>query len=82
MNEKIEYRVRPVTRYIVTRFEQGNFAGVVREIGEFDNHDTAYAVGYGLAKNEHDRLGWPIDDMRIKYPDPPGSDTASPVFGA
>lgn len=82
MNEKIEYRVRPVTRYIVTRFEQGNFAGAVSQMGEFDNHDIAYAVGYALAKNEHDRLGWPIDDMRIKYPELPGSEAAVPVTQA
>jgi len=75
--ELIEYRVRPVTRYIVTRFERsGNGAcsiggGVGR--GEFDNYETAYQVGYALAKADHDRQGWPVGDERIQYPqyDPP-----------
>lgn len=70
----IEYRVRPVTRYIVTRFEghgPGGQAGSNASVcgrGEFDNADTAYAVGYALAKADHERIGWPIGDERIQYP--------------
>lgn len=41
--------------------------------GEYDNADVAYQVGYALCKAEHDRLGWPIDDERIKYPAPIGA---------
>lgn len=70
----VEYRVRPVTRYIVTRFEaevladgRSGACGSSTK-GEFDNWDTAYAVGYALAKQEHDQLGYPICDERIKYP--------------
>lgn len=67
----IEYRVKPVTRFIVTRYEQAqNGSGGITARGEFDNFDTAYAVGYALAKAEHDRLGYPLDDMRIRYPEP------------
>lgn len=69
---KIEYRVRPVTRYIVTRHhesEDGRTGGSVGK-GEFDNYDTAYAVAYALCKEEHHRLGYPLDDERIKYPEP------------
>jgi hypothetical protein len=84
METKIEYRLRPVTRYIVTRFESefdpsGRCASSGRstEHGEFDNWDTAYAVGYALAKAEHDRLGYPLDDERIIYPMPP--EPATPV---
>ena len=69
--EKIEYRVRPVTRFIVTRFHQEDrgTAGVdVR--GEFDNEAMAYEVGYALCKAEHDRLGYPPGDERIQYPEP------------
>jgi hypothetical protein len=74
METKIEYRVRPVTRYIVTRYEAQS-DGVVEtdggstQHGEFDDFNTAYAVGYALAKAEHDRLGWPLDDPRMKYPE-------------
>ena len=67
---KIEYRVRPVTRYVVTRFyETGSgTSGGVETLGEYDNQDLAYQVGYALAKQEHSRLGWPPGDERIKYP--------------
>ena len=68
--ENIEYRVRPVTRYVVTRYENQGDAGTgsVSGLGEFDNEETAYAVGYALCKAEHERLGWPPGDMRILYP--------------
>lgn len=75
MNTKIEYRVRPVTRYFVTRYESAadnaeSNAPNSRSTqhGEFDNFETAYAVGYALCKQEHERLGYPLDDMRIQYP--------------
>lgn len=68
--DKIEYRVRPVTRYVVTRYHQnGSLAGVEGK-GEFDNESTAYEVGYALAHDEHSRLGWPPGDERITYPEP------------
>jgi hypothetical protein len=69
METTIEYRVRPVTRYVVTRFEMGANTGASTTHGEFDNAEVAHEVGYALCKAEHDRLGWPIGDMRIKYPD-------------
>lgn len=75
----IEYRVRPVTRYIVTRYErsasaQGQLGGSV-SLGEYDNGDTAYAVAYALCKAEHEHLGYPIGDERIQYPLMPPSMT-------
>lgn len=73
--QQLDFKVRPVTRYIVTRYEvkgNGTNHGSVGSItlGEFDNLNVAYEVGYALAKAEHDRLGWPPGDMRIKYPEP------------
>lgn len=71
---KIEYRIKPVTRYIVTRHEDasddpGTKAGSVSQIGnEYDTADVAYQVGYAVCKVEHDRLGWDIGDERIQYP--------------
>jgi hypothetical protein len=73
---KVEYRIRPVTRYVVTRYHEGVDrskgvacnAGGCEERGEFKNADTAYAVGYALAKQEHQALGWPVGDERIIYP--------------
>ena len=67
---KIEYRVRPVTRYVVTRFHQSDDGevGGVETKGEFDNQETAHQVGYALCKEEHSRLGYPPGDERIQYP--------------
>lgn len=67
---KIEYRVRPVTRYVVTRYHEDENSGGVQGHGEFDNEEIAQAVGYALCKAEHDKLGWPLGDERILYPQP------------
>lgn len=82
METFIEYRVRPVTRFIVTRFEKvggEHVAPNARNIGsvgsvgngEFNNADTAYAVAYALARADHERLGYELGDPRIRYPDAP-----------
>lgn len=68
MSDLIEYRVRPVTRYIVTRYAVDAERREATQHGEFDNFETAYEVGYALCKAEHGRLGWPLDDNRIQYP--------------
>lgn len=70
----IEYRVRPVTRYIITRYEQFPDDGPQpgpRQLGEYDNDTVAYEVAYALCKAEHERLGLPIGDERIQYPERP-----------
>lgn len=81
--EKIEYRVRPVTRYIVTRYHSKDDGpkqgGGVETKGEFDNETVAYQVGYALCKAEHEQLGWLVSDMRILYPEVPSA-TASMAF--
>ena len=66
---KVEYRVRPVTRYIVTRYHEDEvgLAGCDFK-GEYGSEEVAYEVGYALAKEEHQRLGYPPGDERIKYP--------------
>lgn len=75
---KVEYRVRAVTRYIVTRYyeeSQGPDRGLCGSEfkGEFDSDRVAYEVGYALAKEEHQRLGYPIGDERIQYPEFPST---------
>jgi hypothetical protein len=78
----IEYRVREITRYIVTRYEtsgpddEGKGSGSVTTVGEYANADMAYEVGYAVCKAEHDRLGFPIDDARIQYPRHPNAEDA------
>ena len=68
--ENIEYRVRPVTRYVVTRYESQGDKGTaaLRTLGEYDNQTVAQEVGYALCKAEHERLGWAPGDTRITYP--------------
>ncbi len=69
MSELIEYKVRPVTRYSITRFERGaNDTGSSRVLGEHDIYDTAYQVAYALCRADHERLGYPFTDERIQYP--------------
>jgi hypothetical protein len=73
----IEYRIVPVTRFLVTRFERadqdGSVGGSVSERGEYLNADTAFEVGYALAKADHERLGYPLGDTRITYPEHPSA---------
>lgn len=75
--EVIQYQVRSVPRYVVTRYERAIDAGQeppkVRggsEMrGEYDNAEVAYEVAYALCKAEHDHRGWPVGDERIQYPE-------------
>lgn len=69
----IEYKVRPVTRYVVTRFERaGEMKQSMSEVkGEFDNASTAYEVGYALCKEEHIRSGKAIGHEDFRYPEYP-----------
>lgn len=78
----IEYRVKKIERYIVTRCEtsgpdeNGKGSGSVSGKGEYDSADMAYEVGYALCKAEHDRLGFPPGDERIQYPRHPAEVSA------
>lgn len=65
----IEYRVKRVERFIVTRHEDTGSTGSTRQIGkEFDGFDTAFEVGYALAKADQERLGLAEDDMGVIFP--------------
>lgn len=67
----IEYRVKRVERFIVTRYEESDSGttGSVRQIGnEYDGFEVAYEVGYALARADHERLGLPPGDMGVIYP--------------
>lgn len=57
MTKTIEYRVRPVTRYHVTRFESevhddGTNSGGCESLGEFDRTDTAHTVAVAMCSLE------------------------------
>ena len=65
---EVEYRVRPVERFVVTRWYQFAGSGGVETLGEYGNYEIAYAVAYALCKTEHEKLGYSIDDPRVQYP--------------
>lgn len=82
---KVEYRVREVTRYIVTRFHSTENGAGVDQKGEYDNGIVAYEVAYALCRAEHDQLGWAPGDERITYPSPipePGQRAVSALGGS
>lgn len=77
MTEKhtIEYRARPVTRYVVTRYEhrsdENGDSGACCERGNFSSPYVAHEVAHALAKDERERLGWLPGDERIQFPPHP-----------
>lgn len=57
MTKTVEYRVRPVIRYHVTRFESeihenGSASGGCESLGEFDNESQAYKISNALSDLE------------------------------
>lgn len=75
----IEYRVKPTQRFVVTRYQKTTAGSGVETIGEYPSSETAYAVGYALARQEHQKMGWPPADPRIQYPEDPSIAKADPV---
>lgn len=62
----VEYRVRPVTRYTVTRFESDGNSAQLETIGEFGNEGYAHRVMEALKAH---------DPSPVSLPDhPPQSD--------
>lgn len=70
----VDYRVRPVTRWVVTRYSRQcnsagmGTAGASEQRGEYGNYATAFEVANALCKMEHETLGYPPGDERISYP--------------
>ena len=73
---KLEYRVRKVERYIITRYEEDDEGGAASSVrGEYESADQAWETAYALCQLEHEKhLGWPIDDPRVQYPRHPNAD--------
>lgn len=65
---KVEYKVRKIERFIVTRYTTDGRIGTSTQHGIFDSEPIALAVGYALCKAEHDISGEPIDSMNFIYP--------------
>lgn len=82
-----EYRIRPVTRFIVTKadwVERSNgtvSASTARQLGpEYANEEIAYEVAYALARQESERLECGLADDRVIYPTRP-SEINTPSAG-
>lgn len=69
----IEYKIRPVTRYIVTKYteeehEDGRCSGGSEMCGEFDREEEALRAGFAMAKMDfHERSL----NAEVKFPDFP-----------
>lgn len=65
MNGENEFRVRAVTRYVVTHFSSnGRDSGGCRQLGEFPNIEQADEVGRALAASVPDATFVTIADRR------------------
>ena len=49
---KVEYKVRPVTRYVVTKYTQSSQSTSSENLGEFPNVGRANMVAHSLAETE------------------------------
>ena len=77
---KIEYQVRTVERYIITRYqEDGPGTAACCGRGEYSSPHVAHEVAYALAKEERERLGWLPGDARIQFPRHPDDEEAERV---
>lgn len=77
----IEYRVREIKRYIVTRFDGGSEdvpAQSCTQIGEYASGETAYQVGYAMCRQEHIKSGEPVGSINFIYPNIPDGVSVSP----
>lgn len=79
---KVEYKVRPITRYVVTRYEENERGAACDQRGIYENGELAYQVAYALCKAEHDASGLPIDSEAFQYPEIPAdvSVATAPVW--
>lgn len=50
--KKVEYKVKPVTRYIITRYETDGVAAGCTTMGEFSTSQGATFVATALASHE------------------------------
>jgi hypothetical protein len=50
--KSIEYRVRPVTRFVVTRYEENDGTGSIETLGEFPNEAFAERVAGAMTVAE------------------------------
>lgn len=61
----VEYRVRPVTRYIVTRHDKDTGS---THVGEYPSAEVAHSVGHAMCDAERIKAGEPLDSPAFVYP--------------
>ncbi len=64
----IEYRVRRVERFIVTRHEDGPTPGAQQKGPDYPSFEQAYEVATALARAEREHLDLPPGDMGVIFP--------------
>jgi hypothetical protein len=69
----IEYKIRPVTRFVVTRYSDdldpnGKNHPSSDVKGVFDNFSIAYNIGYALAREEFSRRAIDLQDPGFVFP--------------
>lgn len=67
----IEYRVRPVTRFVVTRFESDGGMASSTSCGEFDREEAALRVGFAAAKMDQEEFRFDHNRAKVIFPDMP-----------
>lgn len=72
----VEFKVRKVVRYHVTRFEENGESGAAGSIsyGEFPSEESAYEVGYALAKDAYHFYEKQNPSLKVIFPTPIGID--------
>lgn len=68
MSKLVEYKVRPVERYVITRYEEDGASAACAERGEFSSPYIAQEVAFSLGKREQEALG---PDATVTYPEYP-----------
>ncbi|MQY48198.1 hypothetical protein GAO09_19365 [Rhizobiales bacterium RZME27] len=65
----VEYRVKSVERFIVTRHEDTGGTGSTQQKGpDYPSFEQAYEVATALARDERERLGLEPGDMGVLFP--------------
>lgn len=79
MARYVEFRVRPVTRFVITRYERDGMAAASRMCGEYESEDLAYDIGYALARQTREDMGEPVGSERVIFPQRPGYPPGNPL---
>jgi len=75
MPSPVEFRVRKVSRFVITRYEESletsKYSGSIRTIGTFENLKDANDVAEALHKSEPESTLMQLDDIEPRHPPRP-----------